>query len=254
MRQNLLRTSLESLLAADFKQVLIKFVGLAFIFIQEVSADEHDHGKDHAQTFHAFTLEAAAGEGRNGNSQSWDLNGWAGGDYNRLWLKSEGEVTKNQTKNSNIEILYGRNISQFWDAQIGIRRDFKERTVNHLQIGFEGLAPQSFETEFHAFLSEDGDFSLRLRQEFDIFLTQWLITQPYFELRAFSQDVAMQEIKSGISNAKIGIITRYEITRKFAPYVNFSYESKTSNTEKLAKKNGELVSDFLFALGVRLRF
>lgn len=252
------------------KNILLNLGFLALFLSQNAFANEENHRIDHANQilsenysesphdssviFHAFTLEADSGEARDGNVQSWDLNGWVGGDYNRLWLKSEGEVAQGGTESSNVEILYGRNISQFWDFQMGARLDFQEESISYLEIGFEGLAPQSFETEIHGFLSEDGDFSLRLRQEVDIFLTQWLITQPYLELEAFSQDVANQEIKSGISRVEIGIITRYEITRKFAPYFALKYDSKTFSTADLAKKNGNRVSDFSAAIGIRLRF
>lgn len=229
---------------------------LIFLFPKNLWAvtNHESHGDDHPQIFHAFTLEGDVGEARNGNTQSWDLNGWVGGDYNRIWLKSEGEVTKGKTEDSNIEVLYGRNISRFWDAQFGVRHDFKEKSTNYLEIGFEGLAPQSFETEIHAFLSEDGDLSLRLRQEVDIFLTQWLITQPYLELEAFSQDVLDKEVKSGISNAEIGLITRYEITRKFAPYFALRYHTKTFGTADYAKQIGVKVDNFIVSAGIRLRF
>ncbi|MGB1540380.1 MAG: copper resistance protein B, partial [Rickettsiales bacterium] len=42
------------------------------------------------QIFHGFTLEADYGTGESDPVASWDLDGWIGGDYNKLWLKSEG--------------------------------------------------------------------------------------------------------------------------------------------------------------------
>ena len=48
-----------------------------------------NHGNDHQQIYHAFTVEADVGEARDGKSKGFDLSGWVGGDYNRLWINSE---------------------------------------------------------------------------------------------------------------------------------------------------------------------
>ena len=85
-----------------------------------------------------------------------------------------------------------------------------------------GLAPYFFETEAHIFISEEGYVSANIRQENDLLLTQKLILQPYAEINLFAQDVPDRDIGAGISDGKIGLQTRYEITRKFAPYVDIS--------------------------------
>ena len=66
------------------------FLVLFFCATNAYSAQEiHDHGAEHKQTFHAFTLEGDVGEASSGSSQGFDFSGWVGSDYNRLWLKSE---------------------------------------------------------------------------------------------------------------------------------------------------------------------
>lgn len=232
----------------------LKFFLILLLIPKLAFAQVHEHGADHAQIFHAFTVEADAGESREGAHQSWDLSGWIGGDYNRLWIRSEGEAEQNTTSDANLEMLYSRNIANFWDAQIGIRHDFRPQSLNYLEVGFEGLAPYSFETEFHGFLSEDGDLSFRLKQEIDVFLTQRLITQPYFEAKIYASDVKDQNIKSGISDFEIGVLTRYEISRKFAPYFALRYETKTFATRNLARQNNEAIDDFIASIGIRFRF
>lgn len=230
------------------------FFLISFLIPNFAFAQVHEHGADHPQIFHAFILEADAGESREGSNQSWDLSGWVGGDYNRLWIRSEGEVSQGKTEHANLEMLYSRNIAQFWDAQIGVRRDFREKHLNYLEFGFEGLAPYSFETEFHGFVSEDGDLSFRLKQEVDVLITQRLIFQPYFETYVFASDVANQNIKSGMSEFEIGALTRYEISRKFAPYFALRYHTKTFSTKDLAKKRGDEIDDFIASVGIRFRF
>ena len=120
--------------------------------------------------------------------------------------------------------------------------------------GFEGLAPYFFETEAHLFVSDEGDVSARLRQENDFLITQRLILQPYLEANFYAQDVADKEIGAGLSNGEIGLQTRYEITRKFAPYLDLRYERKFGETSSIAKSNGEDNNDFIAAIGLRIMF
>lgn len=230
---------------------------LLTFFPQKLFATTH-HGDDHPQIFHSFTLEADAGKDRDGTAKSWDLDGWVGGDFNRLWLKSEGKKFSNYEKKSEVQALYSRNISTFWDAQFGLRHDFKtdfsSQNVNYLTIGLEGLAPYFFETDAHIFVSDAGNFSARLKQEIDIFITQKLITQPYFEADFFAQDVPKLEVRQGLSELEIGALTRYEFSRKFAPYFALRYHRKTFGTASLARKIGEEVDNFIASAGIRLKF
>jgi copper resistance protein B len=217
-----------------------------------------NHGEDHQQIFHAFTVEADIGKASDGGSKGFDLSGWIGGDYNRLWLKSEKKNYGDFEEKFEAQALYSRNFTQFWDAQIGVSHDFSTdftpANVNYLTIGLEGLAPQMFETEAQIFLSDEGNYSARFKQEVDIFLTQRLITQPYFETEIFAQNVRELEVKSGISDLEIGLMTRYEITRKFAPYFALRYHTKTFGTADLAKELNQKVDNFIIAAGIRLRF
>lgn len=231
------------------------FSGIAFA--QNVKP-EMNHGDDHAQIYHAFTAEADVGEARDSRSKGFDLSGWVGGDYNRLWINGEKKNYGNYEEKFEIQALYSRNFTQFWDAQIGISHDFSTdftaQKLSYLTIGLEGLAPQMFETKVQVFLSEKGNCSARLKQEVDIFITQKLITQPYFETEIFAQDVDELEVKSGISDLEIGAETRYEITRKFAPYFAFRYHTKTFGTADLARQLSQRVDNFVVAGGIRLRF
>ena len=217
-----------------------------------------DHVNDHTQIFHAFTLEGDVGEARDGRSQGVDFSGWVGGDYDRLWLKSEKKSYGKYEEKLEAQALYSRNFSKFWDAQIGISHDFSTdftaNDLNYLTIGLEGLAPQFFETEAQIFVSDQGNYSARFKQEVDVLLTQKLIMQPYLETEIFAQDVRKLEVESGISDFEVGVMTRYEITRKFAPYVAFRYHTKTFGTANLAKKLGQRVDNFIAVAGIRLRF
>lgn len=204
--------------------------------------------------FHAFRLETDYGGGTDGPVASWDLDGWIGGDMNKLWLKSEGENSDGATEQMEFWALYSRNIADFWDLQAGLRHDVQPRATTYAVFGVNGLAPYFFETEAHLFISDDGDVSARLREENDFLVTQRLILQPYLEANIFAQDVEEQDIGAGLSSAELGLQTRYEITRKFAPYLDLRYERKFGETSSIAKNHGEDNDNFITAIGLRLMF
>lgn len=203
---------------------------------------------------HAFSLDGDMSHSREGNLITWDGDGWIGGDINRLWLKTEGEIAKGNAMQAELWAMYGHNIHPFWDAQIGLRHDFESRDVTYLVAGVEGLAPYFFDTNAHVFVSEKGDVSARLKQEIDLPITQRLITQPHLELNVFAQDVPELETAAGLAEAEIGLQTRYEITRTFAPYLDINYTRKVGETADLARRNNEPADDLTLRVGLRLKF
>ena len=218
-----------------------------------LAQDLHDH-QHGSETYHAFRLETDYGAGQDRPVASWDLDGWIGTDENKLWLKSEGENSDGTTEQAEFWALYSRNVAEFWDLQAGIRHDTQPHPTSYAVFGIEGLAPYFVETEAHLFISDEGDVSARLRREHDLLLTQRLIFQPYVEINLSAQDVEEQEIGAGFTEGEIGLQTRYEITRKFAPYVDVRYERKFGETSSIAKDNGEDNDDFIAAVGLRLMF
>jgi copper resistance protein B len=211
-----------------------------------------DHG---GAVFHMFRVETDVGSTSNGLPvQSWDAEGWVGTDDDKLWLKAEGEHKDHVLEEAEFWALYSRNIATFWDAQAGIRYDVKPESSAYLALGVNGLAPYFFETEAHLFVSQRGDVTARLREENDFLITQKLILQPYAEVNLSAQEVREQDIGAGITDGKVGLQTRYEFTRKFAPYVDIHYGTKFGETASIAHNNGEHKDEMVGAFGVRLMF
>ncbi len=216
-------------------------------------ADESAHGQS---IFSHFSLETGAGvTRREGATQTWDFRGWVGGDRDKFLLQSEGKRLDGIIEDATATALYSRNISEFWDAQIGIRQEFRPHNNSSLAVGFEGLAPYYFDTQIHLFISEKGYASLRLREENDLLFTQKLIVKPYAEAElSFANDEAQQRGK-GFSHTIFGIQTRYEITRSFAPYVDVHYDRAFGRTAKfLAEEGRETSDDAVATLGIKLVF
>ncbi|MCA3699989.1 MAG: copper resistance protein B, partial [Brevundimonas sp.] len=123
-------------------------------------------------------LEVGFGDGEEG--WTWDVAGWTGGDINRFWWKSEGEGDFDGEAEGEVQALYSRAISPFWDVQAGVRQDIRAdgEDPTHLVLGLQGLAPYWWEVDAAAFLSTEGDLTARVEAEYDQRITQRLILQP----------------------------------------------------------------------------
>ena len=191
----------------------------------------------------------------------WDATGWYGGDYNRLWLKSEGEwrTSGERGGNAQVQALYGRLIAPFWDFQVGLRYDeFSgasfDRSRGFGVIGLQGLARYRFEVEPALFISQDGDVSARLTTTYDLLLTQRLILQPRLDLDAAVQSAEKFGVGKGVNSLGLGLRLRYEITREFAPYIGVQWLNRFGETADLSRRDGGRAQDIAVVCGVRLWF
>ena len=198
--------------------------------------------------------EYQARSGRDG--YRWDGEGWFGGDINRFTLKTEGEGTiREGIDGAEVQALYSRAVGPYFNLQAGVRHDFKPSpTRTYATIGFEGLAPYMFEVEGAAFVSPQGDVLGRLEGYYDQRITQRLILQPRVEINLSAQDMPRQRIGAGLTDAELGLRLRYEITRRFAPYVGVSYEAKTGRTADYARADGQKPRSTSLVAGIRFGF
>ena len=192
---------------------------------------------------------------------NWDTTGWYGGDYNRLWLKSEGEwrTSGEHGGEAEVQALYGRLIAPFWDFQVGLRYDELsgagfDRSRGFAVIGLEGLARYRFQLEPALFISQDGDVSARLKATYDILLTQRLILQPRLDFDAAVQSVEKFGVGSGVNSLGLGLRLRYEITREFAPYIGVQWLQQFGETADISQRDGGRADSIAVVFGVRLWF
>jgi len=191
------------------------------------------------------------------DTRLWDAQGWWGGDYNKLWVKTEGEGEQGKTLESlELQALYSRTVAPFWDAQIGLRHDFRpqDNERNYLAVGFQGLAPYRFELDNALFVSDEGDVTARIEAEYEVMFTQRLILQPRLELNAAAQSVKDAGIGSGVNNTEMGLRLRYEIRREFAPYIGVSWTRFYGDTADLKEAEGEDDSTVFLVFGIRAWF
>ncbi len=191
------------------------------------------------------------------NAIAWDAQAYYGGDYQRIWLKTQGEYSTGREvfEKAEVQLLYSRLVGYYWDVQAGVRYDFEpDPSRAYGVIGLQGLAPGFFEVDTQAFVSEKGDLSARLEAEYDVLVTQRLILQPKAELSLALQDVPELGIGGGINDIELGLRLRYEISREFAPYVGISWERKLGETAQMARREGEDVDVFALLAGIRFWF
>lgn len=200
-------------------------------------------------------LEYRGGRGR--GAFTFDGQAWYGSDYDKIWIKSQGNYDRNSNRvdSAEVQVLYSRLLSYYFDFQVGVRRDFKPNpSRTYGVIGIQGLAPGFFEIDTQAFVSETGDVSGRFTGAYDLLITNRLILQPRAEINAAVQRVPELSTGSGITSFDVGARLRYEFRREFAPYIGVSWERKLGETSAIAKRQGQAQSTVSFVGGVRFWF
>jgi copper resistance protein B len=189
------------------------------------------------------------------NEFRWDGEGWVGTDMNKLWFKSEGFVENGKASDGITEALYDRPIPhlRYFDVQAGVRYDLdSNRGRTWGALGIQGLAPDFFEFEPTFYFSDGGRVAGRVNGSYDILFTNRLILQPQFELNFYSKRDPSRGIGSGLSELDTGLRLRYEISRKFAPYIGVAYAGKFGETADFTRAEGGIVNDIRFVFGIRL--
>jgi len=182
-----------------------------------------------------------------------EATSWVGGDINRAWLRAEGEQsTLHREGEVELEALYGRLVSPFFDAVAGVRVDRAwgtgGKTRAHLAVGLQGLAPYQFEVEPTLYVSHEGDVSAGFMASYHVLFTQRLKLESELETSAALQDVSEWGVGSGVNDLGLGFRLRFEFHRKFAPYVGYTHDWAFGETADLTGES----SNGAFVFGLRI--
>jgi len=187
--------------------------------------------------------------------QRLEMQAWAGYDLSKLWLKSDVEREGGNTDSADVEVLYGRAISPYWDVRVGWKHDFEPTpSRDWAAIGIYGLAPYFFEVDSTAYINSSGQVSLDLSVEYEVLFTQRLILSPEIEAVINGSDDSDTGSGSGVSSIEAGLRLRYEIRREFAPYIGVHWERSYGNTADFDRVKGEDIDDFYVVVGIRAWF
>jgi copper resistance protein B len=200
-------------------------------------------------------------EARQDNSAIWDVIGWHGTDTHRLWIKSEGTKQKKPSDSSDadFQLLYGKLISPYYDAQVGVRAQQHSGQSNDSSryfgvLGIQGLAPYYFELDANLFLSQAGELSARVTGSQDFLVTQRLISQLRIETNLAAKRSEQYEVGAGINDLEIGLRFRYEFWREFAPYLGLSWNQAFGESADFLRVSGRNPSQTEATGGVRMLF
>ena len=204
------------------------------------------------------TTTRYTGGRRSDDALRFNTAGWIGGDYNRLWVYTEGTKTYNgRLEELDIQLLCGRLVSAFWDMQGGVR--YAKPLPGgpgraYAVLGVQGIAPYRFEVQAASFVSERGDLSARAEVESELLLTQRWVLQPRFSMSVALQEVREQGIGRGLNDIELGLRLRYEIAREFAPYLGASWQRRYGGAARLAQERGEDAGAWRLVAGIRAWF
>ncbi|MDQ7049508.1 MAG: copper resistance protein B [Enterobacterales bacterium] len=190
----------------------------------------------------------------------WDMQGWRGTDYNKLWVKFEGEEAPNNSSGEfEFQALYSKAIAAYWDLQLGARYDRSYGSGPNDEryfgvLGMQGLAPYWFEVESNLFIDTDANVSARVVASYDLLFSQKLILQPRLEINASANDLPNLGIGQGINDFQFDLRLRYELQREIAPYIGVTWQKKYGDSALYSELRGESAEFSEVVAGIRIWF
>lgn len=210
---------------------------------------------DDASIKHRVWIENLEGAFGSKNGLGWDGQAWLGGDFDKLWLKTEGSRLDSRTHGAKVEALWAHAILPFWDSQLGVRHDFGSGPSREwAAFGVQGISPYWFDIELTGYFGEEGRTAVRLKTEYDLYLTQRLILKPEIELNAYGKPDRARALGAGLADGQFELRLRYEFTRRFAPYVGYVYDRTFAGSATLARNAGDPATDHRAVAGVEFSF
>ncbi|HZW17521.1 MAG TPA: copper resistance protein B [Luteimonas sp.] len=191
-----------------------------------------------------------------GDALGWDLRAGVGRNFDKLWLRSEGERRDGRLEHARTELSWSRATGPWWDRTIGLRHDAGSGGVarDWAAIGVQGLAPYKFEFEATGYVGTAGRLAARVEGEYEILLTNRLILQPKLEANFYSRDDEDNRLGKGLSDASFGLRLRYEFSPRFAPYVGHVWTRCFGDTADLVEAAGHEAGEHGWVAGVRFWF
>lgn len=224
---------------------MVLLIGCTFSAPSAVAAQEEDNA-----VFHYSALDVDAARTNDFTLGRWNAAGWIGTDFDRVWWSTEGEGLDGEVDEAEGMLLYGRYVRRFWDFVIGYRQDFTPAQQGYLTVGLMGLAPYWFEVGLFGFVSHDGDPSVRVEAETDLFLTQRMVLTMGGEADFLLAADDSYDLGAGLGVVEVGVRTRYEIRRKFAPYLDLTWVHEAE--PRTFVSTGPEAGSFRLGAGLRL--
>jgi copper resistance protein B len=196
-------------------------------------------------------LEFASGN--EGQGVGWTVLVTQGQDDSKLWLRSQGLKNSKDRLDpeSSVEALWWRSKSPFWGTLLGVRQDLGKGATTWLAAGVEGLAPYWFDVQLTGYVGDDGRVGARAKGAYEVRFTNRLILTPQVETNLYSKRSTDRELGGGFSNVELSARLRYEVSRKFAPYVGFVWERALDDTADFRRADRQRPAEHRVVVGLR---
>lgn len=196
-------------------------------------------------------LEFASGN--EGQGVGWTVLVTQGQDDSKLWLRSQGLKNSKDRLDpeSSVEALWWHSKSPFWGTLLGVRQDLGKGATTWLAAGVEGLAPYWFDVQLTGYVGDDGRLGARAKGAYEVRFTNRLILTPQVETNLYSKRSTDRELGGGFSNVELSARLRYEVSRKFAPYVGFVWERALDDTADFRRADRQRPAEHRVVVGLR---
>lgn len=175
---------------------------------------------------------------------------WYGSDSQRLRLTWDIEHNQ-QDSHQDVSLGWQKPLDSFWNYEIGVAYQAEQ---TWLKLNVNGLMPYRFEVESNLLLNEQGHGLLSFEGHYDFRLTQHWVLQPSINANLVSHTNAVKLEGNGLSELKTGLRLRYDLTRRFAPYLGIQQHDFLGKTADLRTQQGQTNHETTWLAGVRWWF
>ncbi|SFI25554.1 copper resistance protein B [Albimonas pacifica] len=206
----------------------------------------------------AWNFNAEQFEFRTGDEDllAWSADFTAGYDDLKVLIRSEAEYGLEESAFEKLETQarLATPIADFWDATAGIMVSTPEGPDRvYGVVGFHGLAPQWFEVDADAYLS-DKPF-LRAEVDYEALITNRVILTPSIEATLPLVDDAGIDRGGFAPIVEVGARLSYDLVdRLVSPYVGVHYERAFGESGDRRRASGGARDALFFVAGTKILF
>ena len=175
---------------------------------------------------------------------------WYGSDSQRLRLTWDIEHNQ-QDSHQDISLAWQKPLDSFWNYEWGVAYQAEQ---TWLKMNINGLMPYKFEVDGSLLLDEQGHSMLILEGDYDLRFTQRLVLQPSLKTTLNGKEHAQHQQGSGLAELQTGLRLRYDLTRRFAPYLCIQQHDFFGKTADLRAQQGQTNHETTWLAGVRWWF
>lgn len=164
-------------------------------------------------------------ESGNNTGGRWDVTAWYGKPLDSIQLTSEGEDWQGKQADASVQLAWNHAVLPFWNAQFGVRQDMGNGSDRRwAMLGVAGTFPWFVEGELAAYWGEAGRLAARAEASHDLRITQRVLLESSAEVWLYDRDDRVNGIESGLSQVSAGLRLRYQLWRRFAPYIGMTWQ------------------------------